>query len=553
MNNVHIGIFSNVNLDLLQRPLEKEHQIYFPPGYGQWIQETISPSEELRSFHPDAIFIILDGSALIANLSELGEIKTLLSNTADHCMNLARLYPSAKIFVSTIDIRPTKILPADTTRPEHQLMEFWESSVAQLTRQASNIHLFDLRGLIENLGRENVYSDKMWYLGSIPYNMLGITALSSKISDKIREISLTRKKVLVTDLDNTLWGGVLGEDGEEGISIGNDHEGAIYRDTQLRIKDLTNMGVLLAIVSKNNYDDVLHVLATHTQMILRPDDFVAIMANWDDKAYNIQKIAQDLNLGLDSFVFLDDNPVEREAVKQTLPDVTVADFPTDITKLPRIIENLAQTCFPILTLTTEDIAKTEMYQQEMQRKSVLNASASMEDYLRSLEIKITLGEMTEEQLDRVSQLTQKTNQFNLVTNRYSPEEIRTYANKPENYIYTAKVSDRFGDSGLVFLMMISTTGTMAHVDNLLMSCRVMGRHIEDAVLTSVEKHLSLLGVSEITAEYIPTRKNVPVINLLERLGYEVVNIDPSGTKYYRRVLGVCVPDRKMVSDIEWRA
>lgn len=551
VTNMRIGILSNVNLDLLQRPLENEHALYFPAGYGQWIQETISPSNELTEFQPEVLFVILDGSTLVCDISKFEDAKTELLNAVGHCHHLAEIYSSVKVFVSTLDIRPVLILPDDVSRPEYQLMDIWENALLKCIDQVPNLHRFDLRSLIENIGRNNVYSDKMWYLGSIPYSMNGITSIAHAISEITSSLSITRKKVLVVDLDNTLWGGVLGEDGETGIQISRSHIGAIYRDTQLRIKDLAKMGVLLVVVSKNNYDDVIHVLSTHPQMILRPDDFVAILANWDDKAQNIQKIAQDLNLGLDSFVFLDDNPVEREAVKLTMPEVAVIDFPADISKLPRTIDHIAKTYFPTLHLTSEDLSKTEMYQQDMQRKAVLKTSVSIEEYLKSLDIQIKIGDMSVEQVDRVSQLTQKTNQFNLVTNRYSPEDIRAYASKPGNHIYTATVSDRFGDSGLVFLLMVSASGTKAHIDNLLMSCRVMGRRIEDTTIDAVETRLYQLGIHEITAEYIPTRKNVPVIDLLERLGYEVVKVDSSGTKYYHRILGNTVSNKNVVSTIEW--
>jgi len=548
---MRLGILSNVNLDLLKRPLEKEHDVYLPDGFGQWIQETMRPNDKLSSFNPDAIFLLLDGNALIEGITDPSEAEAELRTAISHCEHLAKNFPTVQIFISNIDIKPKTILSGDSMRPEHNLIALWEMQLNELIQKIPNLHLFELRLLIENIGRNNFYSDKMWYLGSMPYSMKAVKLLAQSISDKLQNHSKTRKKVLVVDLDNTLWGGVLGEDGENGIQLSQSNIGAAYRDAQIRIKELAKTGILLAISSKNEKDDVLHVLEHHPMMVLKPDDFVAIYVNWKSKSENIADMALNLNLGLDSFVFLDDNPVERESVRLALPDVTIVDFPHDVTKLPQTIQDIANDYFYISRLTSEDLAKTEQYQQDTKRKAMMDTAASIEDYLRSLQIEITLQEMQEEQLERVSQLTQKTNQFNLATKRFTPEQIIQYRNTPGNHIYAATVSDRFGDSGLILVLMISSSENKAHIDNLLMSCRVMGRYIEDAVIEAVETILFKTGITDITAEYIPTIKNKPVITLMEKLDYKLISSDETGGKSYLRKLTDEKPIRKILYRVKW--
>lgn len=550
---MRIAVLSNVNLDLLCQILAKKHEIYQQEGYGQWVQETIAPSDSLSKFKPEAVFILLDGSALLDGVVGTSDSERELGLAIQRCENMARQFPSAPIFISNIDIAPKEILPGDQIRSDHILMHFWERKLELSIAENTNIHLFDLRALIEEYGRRNFYSDKMWYMGSIPYNIKAFSVLADAIDRRIHCYKAIRKKVLVLDLDNTLWGGVLGEDGFDGIQISRSLLGASYRDAQLRIKELASTGVLLAIVSKNDEEDVLRVLREHSQMVLRVEDFVAIYANWDDKTKNIVKLAELLNLGLDSFVFLDDNHVEREMVRTSLPEVTVVDFPKDVANLPNTIKQLGVDYFYTDRLTKEDLLKTAQYHQEVNRKKALVNVASLEEYLISLEMNIILEEMQESQLERVSQLTQKTNQFNLNTARYTPEELKTYCFNKGNHIYTATVSDRYGDSGLVFVLMISTREDKAQINNLLMSCRVMGRHIEDTVIDAIEEKMKRYGIKQIEAKYIPTAKNKPVEDLMERLGYRLVQRDNNGIKCYCRFIDDECPERKVLFRVNWRS
>jgi FkbH-like protein len=545
-----IAILSNVNLEILNQDLLKKYHVFKQDGYGQWIQYAID-DKKISSFNPDIIFLILDGFALLEGVTDNSDIELELHNIFAYIERLALSHASIPVYVSNIDIPPRRIIEGDSLRPEHITMNMWENKLREHILNNKNLHIFHLRTMIENVGRNNFYSDKMWYMGSIPYSMKGISCIKENIENIINNQSNIRKKVLLLDLDNTLWGGVIGEDGIEGIQLSRSLIGAAYRDSQLRIKELAESGILLAIVSKNNEEDVLNVLREHPQMVLKEDDFVAIYANWDNKANNIINLANKLNLGLDSFVFLDDNPVEREAVRLALPEVTVVEFPKDISNLPSTIEKIARDYFYAARLTKEDIMKTEQYQQEAKRRSALESAATIEDYLVSLQIEVVLGEMQESQIERVAQLTQKTNQFNILTRRYTTEQLIEYKSNENNHIYVANVSDKYGDSGLVFVLMISKSEDIAQIDNLLMSCRVMGRYIEDSIIDSVERKLMQDGVKEIRAKYIPTAKNKPVENLLERLGYKVTKNDNNIKSYRRRLTEDC-PQRKVIFEAIWR-
>ena len=546
-----LAILSNVNLDLIIQSLKKEYHIFEQEGYGQWIQYMID-SNRIKEFAPLAVYLVLEGNALFEGFNDENEIKEEIKKTFNYIKKLSIENSGIPIYISNIDIQPKKIIKGDSIRPEYKIMDFWEEQLEGCLAKIQNLHLFDLRTLIATTGREVFYSDKMWYMGSIPYSIKGMNCIENRIKDLLEKQYLIRKKVLVLDLDNTLWGGVIGEDGLEGIQLSNSLIGAVYRDTQNRIKELTEMGVLLTIASKNNETDVLNVLKNHPQMVLRENDFVAIYANWKPKSNNIVDMANKLNLGLDSFVFLDDNPVEREEVRLALPQVTVSEFPKDISNLPATIRKIADKYFFASRLTDEDLSKTVQYKQEAKRQKALEVADNMEDYLKSLQINILIEEMKESQIERVSQLTQKTNQFNLLTARYTLEQLIEYVNNKNNSVFVANVSDKYGDSGLVFVLMISKTEKIAQIDNLLMSCRVMGRYIEDVIIDEVENALIREGIEEIRANYIATERNSPVAGLMERLGYEAISNEDGKVKNYKRVLGKESLERKLLFKAKWK-
>lgn len=328
------------------------------------------------------------------------------------------------------------------------------------------------------------------------------------------------RKVLVLDCDNTLWGGVLGEDGERQIQMGSgSRSGRIFREVQHILKGFRTQGVVLALCSKNNPADIDRVLASHADMVLRDADLVAKKVNWLDKATNIQALATELNVGLDSMVFIDDSAFELGLVREALPQVTCVQVPTFLSEYPAAVRALAREFF-VLSRTDEDLRKTEMYRHEQARGQARASIGSLEDYLRSLELEVCISWSSAVPVERAAQLTQKTNQFNLTTRRYTEGEITRMLADPHFAVASINVSDRYGDSGVTGLaiLCIEADGEAARVNTLLMSCRIIGRHIERVFFDELVRKLRSLGVNRLHAEYLRTAKNAQVSDFYGTVG-----------------------------------
>ena len=547
---MRVALLSNVNLDLVGKALKVPSETWIPPGYGEWVVHTYEQGAgALRGFDPDQVVVALDGTALVdgvADESVEGELTACLG----HVARLAAALPHCRVVVSTLDFPTRTIRPASAGRPEERWSFTWRRDLEELAGRADNVHVLDLARLVSDVGRSGFYSPKMWYLGGQPYAMSAARLIAAAVDEALDLPTRTRRKVMVVDLDNTLWGGVVGEDGPAGLVIGPSGVGAAYRDVQRRLKELTTTGVLLAAVSKNEQADALAGLEDNPQMVLTPGDFVAILAGWGPKPDAIASLAERLNLGLSSFVYLDDNPVEREAVRQSLPEVIVLDFPRDIAALPQVVAEAAAEHFWIDRLTSEDEAKGDQYRQEAARAEFRDTAGDMDDYLRQLDVRISIGEMGEPQRARTAQLTQKTNQFNVLTRRHTPEDLGALAARPDHHIFTVAVADRFGDAGQVAVVMVRVDGGTAHIENLLMSCRVMGRAIEDGVVAAVEQRLADEGVHTVEAAYERSPRNTPVQDLFDRLGYERLTETDVGVTY-RREIGSPAPLRRDLHTVTW--
>jgi FkbH-like protein len=326
-------------------------------------------------------------------------------------------------------------------------------------------------------------------------------------------------KVLVTDLDNTLWGGVIGEDGMAGIQVGAEYPGAAYQALQRALLDLSRKGILLSVCSKNNLDDAMEALEQHPGMLVRAKHFAAMRINWTDKAQNLREIARELNIGIDALAFLDDNPFEREQVRAALPEVTVIDLPKNPLEYASAVRNCA--VFERLALSAEDQQRTEMYAAQKQRAGAEQNFQSKEDFFRFLEQEAELEPVSDLTLARVAQLTQKTNQFNLTTRRYTESQIAEMAKKAEWHIFSIRVRDRFGDHGLVGVAITHDVGEQCEVDTFLLSCRVIGRTVETALLAYLAESAAQRGRKRLEGWFLPTRKNAPARDFYEQHGFEL--------------------------------
>ncbi|MFT7615554.1 MAG: FkbH-like protein [Candidatus Woesearchaeota archaeon] len=362
------------------------------------------------------------------------------------------------------------------------------------------------------LQHDTIVDQKMYYIGKICYTQNVMNDFATNITRTIFALFGMTKKVLVCDLDNTLWGGVAGEDGPQGVIIGTDGLGSIYTHIQKIIKTYMKRGILLALSSKNNPEDVDEVFFQR-DMPLQLTDFVCLKINWDNKIKSLQDMAQELNIGLQSFVFLDDNPAERALISQMLPEVTVLDFPQDIADLPSILGDLAE--FDTLAITEEDQTRNEQYQSQQKRKDLQEIDTK--SYLEKLGIFITVKKDDLTQIPRITQLINKTNQFNVTTKRYTQQEVESFIHSDIHHIYSLQAADTFGDLGITGVLIFVEKKDHIEVNTFLMSCRIMGRELEFQFF--LEAILDLKPTGIIHATYIQTTKNSPVIDLFEKLGF----------------------------------
>jgi FkbH-like protein len=326
--------------------------------------------------------------------------------------------------------------------------------------------------------------------------------------------SSATKKCIVLDLDNTLWGGVVGEDGIDGIQLSLKAPGNSFVAFQQALLDLYNRGVLLAINSRNNPDDALAVIRTHPNMILKEANFAAQRINWQDKAENIKELAQELNIGLDSMVFLDDDPTNRALVRAMVPEVEVPELPADPLEYARFLHSLPY--FPANATTDEDTMRGNLYVTERLRREQEKSHTSKEDFLKSLKLELSIFEDDGSCLPRLSQLTEKTNQFNVDKQPLTEEEIKQYIESPTHKVYYARLTDTFGDYGVVLFALVELQGKVWHIKQLLMSCRVFGRGVEDAFLSVLAKRALQDGADILTIAYNETSKNIPAKEFIDK-------------------------------------
>jgi FkbH-like protein len=326
------------------------------------------------------------------------------------------------------------------------------------------------------------------------------------------------RKCIILDLDNTLWGGIVGEDGFDGIELGQTSNGKAFVEFQKHLLSLWQQGIILAINSKNNFDDAMKVIRDHPDMILREKHFASIQINWNDKAQNLKQISDEINIGLNSIVFFDDDKLNQERIKQEFPEVLTIEIPNDPSQYSSILTNLND--FSVLQKTEEDTKRGEMYAQQRQRKQFENTVSNLDQFLKQLDIKVKIKKSNEFLIPRISQLTLKTNQFNLTTRRYQEEEIRKFS-KDENFtVGCVQVLDKFGDNGVTGAYVVKKNGTSWILDTFLLSCRIIGRGVEDAMLSHILKDAKNNGIKEFKAEFIPTSKNKPAENFLSEFGFE---------------------------------
>ena len=391
---------------------------------------------------------------------------------------------------------------------EKEIEIFLYKELYNLSRKHANLYILNIDDLFSFHGLKNCFDERNYSLFRCRLSTLGLKLISDKLSELIFRINNANKKVLLLDCDNTLWGGVIGEDGLEKIQLGQDGVGLAYMEFQKAIKKIQESGIILALVSKNNNDDVINVLEKHKSMILKKKDITAFKINWNEKSQNIRQLSKDLFLGLDSFVFWDDNPIERNKVRNEIADIEVIEPKKDISYWSKQL--LEYSGFSKFQITKEDYVKTKQYKSRgiflEKKKSSKNEIA----YLKKIKIKTKLISVENDNIGRASQLTEKTNQFNFNTKRYKIADIKRL--KKNHLCFLVKLSDIYGDHGIVGFFILKKNKETLLVDLFLMSCRIMGRYLENWILNEIKKIAINNKKKNILFEFIPTKKNKELIN-----------------------------------------
>jgi FkbH-like protein len=367
------------------------------------------------------------------------------------------------------------------------------------------------------MARDGGFEAKMWFAGKVAFSGDVLVEASRDIRAAVRAVLGLSRKLVVVDLDDTLWGGVVGDVGWESLRLGgHDPSGEAFVAFQEQLVALTRRGVALAVVSKNEESTALEAMRRHPEMRIRPEMLATYRVNWQDKARNVVEIAEELNLGLQSVVFLDDSPIERARVREALPEVYVPDWPDDPAQFPAALESLR--CFDAAHLTAEDLERNAMYATERARTTARSQVASFDDWLLTLELRVRFEPLGPDNLARAAQLMNKTNQMNLRTRRMSEAELAAWARGEGHEVWTVHVSDRLGTAGLTGIVSVARHGDEVHLEDYVLSCRVMGRRVEETMLWAAKERARALGGRALVALPLPTAKNKPCLDFFERCG-----------------------------------
>lgn len=500
--------------------------LFYEGTFGNIIGEILDETSGLYQFAPEYVIIFDDYTSLNTELPAFAtqmDIDRLIQSNSKNYQNLWQHLTEkldCEIFQSNFVLPLTRVydqLEMEFAFSQANIIEAVNTQLIQT--KPKNAHIVDMQFIATQIGLRNWYDEKNYYLSKMGVNYECLPEITLQFVNKINAINGKIKKVIVLDLDNTLWGGVIGDDGIDGIKLGsNSPEGEAFVAFQSYLLQLKNRGILLAVCSKNEMVAAQIPFTEHPEMILQLDDIACFKANWQDKATNIKEIALELNLGTDSFVFVDDNPAERLIVKEYLPEVTVIELSTDPALYIRDIAT-AQ-CFDWSQLTKEDVLRNASYITEVKRKQLANSFVDYDEYLTSLEMTGCCAVVEDTQVERYAQLTQKSNQFNLRTVRYSESEVNILRQREDYLLLGVTLADRFSQYGLIGCIALRRqSATSYFVENWLMSCRVLKRQVEHFTLNMIVLLLKARGVEKLIGEYIPTEKNKLVFDFYQKLGF----------------------------------
>lgn len=513
-------------LQALQSPAE-----VFVVQYSEAVRQILQPESLLYASRPDVIVLYLDLEQLRPGLDATlpfdppDRRAAVIGEIVGEVMGLVRAVRSnctTTVLLNNFPVVPRTVLGLGLDPVLRGAVRQMNLRLAEEAATVPNCFLYDCDSLWAEVG----WSDRdrrFEMLAQFPFGPKLQALLVREWLRYFRALQGRSRKCVVVDLDNTLWGGILGEDGPDKLQMGDTPHGRPYRRLQEALKILTRRGVLLAVCSKNNADEARAVLRSHPDMVLREADFAALQINWQDKATNLRAIASELNIGLQHLVFLDDNPTERQWVREALPEVLVPDLPPDAALF---VDVLTDCELDTLALTEEDLKRTRMYVEERERKKLQAAAPSYEGFLKELQLVVRIERLQPALLDRAVQLCQRTNQFNLTTRRHTAADLQRFANDPNAVVLLMNVCDRFGEYGWTGLAIAQRHHTRAEIDSFLVSCRVIGKQVEFALFAALCDWARRLGCVEIFGQYLPTAKNTPCAQFYPQCGMQPVDGPP---------------------------
>ncbi len=504
----------------------------YEAGYDSVDVEIHDAGSALYRFAPDVVVIIGASEKAKARLYAAEDRAGFVDAAVGR---LAGLWQAVRANCQARIIQSTYVLPSERAFGNYELKVahsvgalFAElnARLVEAARQAPHVLLCDLDHLAAEIGRRNWADEALWHLAKGLCRLDHLPLVASSLVDVALSATGQFTKCVVLDLDNTLWGGVIGDDGLSGIALGDLDEGEAFVAFQRFLKELRRRGIILAVVSKNEEAAARAPFREHPDMVLREEDIAVFVANWDNKAHNIARVQQTLNIGLDSMVFLDDNPFERGLVRDRLPDVTVPEMPEDPALYLRAVGDCG--LFETAAYSANDAERARQYREEGARAQLREGFASIDDYLQSLGMTIRLERFKPFQLPRIAQLIGRSNQFNLTTRRHGEAACAAMMDDSALVPLTVTLADRFGDYGLISVVVLARAGASLEIETYLMSCRVLMRGVEQFVMNRIFDYAARQGVERVVGRYVPTAKNAMVRNFYADFGFHMLGDDGNG-------------------------
>jgi FkbH-like protein len=501
-------------------------------GYGQYNQDILDQSSRLYEFSPDITFIIIDTRTVMSTLFyspyaiPVNDRRSYIDKRVTDFVNLVRAFKNrtdSKLVLTNCSIptySPYGICEGKSEYGLRDMVYDFNAKLSDTFRSDPQVFLFDFNSFVSKYGEVNVLDYRQFLVGDIKVSLSHIPHLAEELMGYVKANLGVNRKCIVLDLDNTLWGGIIGEDGFDRIDLSLKPPGMAFVEFQRVLLALYQRGIILAVNSRNNEDDALKAIREHPYMVLREENFATMKINWNDKITNMKEIAEELNIGLESIVYFDDDPINRELMLKAIPQIMTVNLPDDPSLYASTLMRIND--FNALAVTSEDTKRGQMYKQEQKRIKLKNSASNLEDFLKQLEIKVTMKKANDFTIPRIAQLTLKTNQFNLTTRRYQEEDVQMFAHDQTRLIGCAQTQDKFGDNGItgVYIVNKNLADKEWFIDTFLLSCRVMGRGIENVMLGYILSKAKEEGVVKVKAEFIPTKKNKPCEHLLPNFGFK---------------------------------